>query len=180
MVSTAPNSQSYDMRHMWDFQSSLKSQQNVGWNIRNVPENTILWALYNQPDFSNFLKITKIANMENVFADSQFNSTLFVPSDKHIARIYNNKYFEDMDIGTAKQLIKFCTLRNKINKNLLQSSPSSFFPTADRSNKLHVTNINNITSLPNNTNVIHFNYNLSNGLIHVVDNILYAPSVIFT
>ena len=41
-----------------------------------------------------------------------------------------------------------------------------------RTNRMYITTVDDVTQLPGCTSVIHWNYKVGNGLIHVVDNLL--------
>jgi uncharacterized surface protein with fasciclin (FAS1) repeats len=176
MVSVAPNSQAYDMQHMWNF-TYLRTKK-----PREIfaPSNSVLGKIKHNKDFSIFLKIVEKAGMEAELADPQFNSTIFVPSDKELKKLYDPNFFKMLDRGTARTMIMFSTLKYKIDRNLLTSSPSSYFPTSNRSHRLYIINMNGVTELPNCTRVIKWDINLCNGMIHVINNILYPPFISFT
>jgi len=58
-----------------------------------------------------------------------------------------------------------------LDKNLLQSSPTSLYPAIDRS-LITISTVSDITMLENGITVIHWNQPATNGIIHVIDNIL--------
>lgn len=167
MVSIGPYSESYNYRHMFDFQDISGPCPTL-----KVRKNSIMGIIQNNPDFSHFHEIVKLAKMEGKLNEPQFNSTLFIPSDKFLNTLYSPCYFEKMDNGTASQIIKFSTLYKIIDKSLLQSSPSSWFITQNKISRLYVSNINGRTALNQCVGVVHFNIQADNGLIHVVDDLL--------
>lgn len=168
MVSIGPYSQAYDMRQMYDF---------VDWNSSKnpkvcIPQNSLMGIVNSNSDFSIFSKIIKKACYEGKLSDKQAEFTLFVPSDMYILNKYDRTSLDNIDESLAKKILSFSLMNRIIDKNLFKSSPISTFPTLDRSNSMMIENVNNITILPNNTRVIHWNHKADNGIIHVVDNIL--------
>ena len=67
-------------------------------------------------------------------------------------------------------------MKRSLDQNILQSSPVSIFPTVDRSNSMNMNTVNGKTMLENCVSVIHWNHPASNGLIHVIDDLL-VPSI---
>ena len=68
-------------------------------------------------------------------------------------------------------------LDRKIPSELLEDSPASYFMTKDPPNRLFVSNISGRTYINNNVNVIHKDMMFANGIIHVVDALLW-PEII--
>ena len=139
-----------------------------------VAEDSIMGIIQRNPDFSEFHKVVKLARMEGRLGDPQFNSTIFIPSDKYLRHLYGQCFLDNMDDGTASQVVKFSTLDKVLDRALLQSSPSSWFITQNKISRLYVSNMNGHTVLNQCVNVVHFDMQASNGLIHVVDDFL-AP-----
>lgn len=168
MASIGPYTQAYDMKQMYDFPDlrSTEEQKNT------YPEKSIMGILSCNPDFSIFAHIVEIARFNKKLAEEQADFTIFVPSDHHLKQKYPKEFFENMDTILARQIVTFSIMNRKLVKNVLQSSPMSIFPTLDRSNSMEISTINNVTMLPNCVKVIHWNHLASNGLIHVVDNLV--------
>lgn len=169
MTSIGPYTESMNFRHMFDIPdlNSTKSSKN-----KVACPNTLTGIINNNPDFSKFKYILNLANLEGIYSDSQANVTLFVPSDNALKNIDNN-VFINMDISTARHIVKSSTLRRRIPASVLMASPASWLITKDPPNRLFVTNMNNIISINNNINIIHSNIFASNGIIHVIDNLIW-------
>ncbi len=168
MVSINPGVQAYDMRQMYDF---------VDWRSKQkpklyVPPNTLMGIIKNNPDFTIFTNIVKKAKYEGKLSDQQSDFTLFVPSDAYLRKKYSNKFLSSIDDGLARQIMSFSMMNRKLDKQLLQSSPVSTFPTLDRSNSMLIHTVSDKTQLPNFTGVVHWNQPADNGIIHVIDNLL--------
>lgn len=173
MVSIGPY-QSY-MYNVADFRK--KNQKNISYLPANT-KNTLMGVIENTPDFSIFASIVKKSRFAGKLSDKQSDYTIFVPSDEELKKKYNENVLNNIDDGLAKQIISFSMMNRKIDKQLLQSSQIAIFPTIDRTNSMHLHTINEITYLPNNTTIIHFNQPADNGIIHVIDNILIPEKTI--
>jgi uncharacterized surface protein with fasciclin (FAS1) repeats len=168
MVSIGPYTESYDMKHMYDF-VDLRQTKPVSCSFN---KNTLMGIIRSNPDFTIFSKIVQKAQFGAKLSQKQVDYTLFVPSDVELQKKYSKEFLDNIDICTAMQILSFSTMNRKIDQYLLQSSPVSIFPTLDRSNSLNVSTVSSVTKLPNCTTVIHWNHPADNGIIHVVDNLL--------
>ena len=84
---------------------------------------------------------------------------------------------ENMDESTAKSIVLFSTLNRKINLDLLSQSPMKYVFTQNTTNKLLLETYENITYLNRgNAKIIRPDINLSNGMIHIINNILIPES----
>jgi uncharacterized surface protein with fasciclin (FAS1) repeats len=173
MVSIGPNSQSFNMSHMWHIPDlrRCKTQE-------NEPLPNSLWSvIQSNPDFSKFKYMVELAKFESIFNDLQANFTLFIPSDQALIGI-NENIFINMDDSTARHIIKTSTLERKIPSEILEASPASYFITRSAPNKLFITNISNITYINNCINIIYKDWECSNGIIHVIDKLILPKIMI--
>lgn len=168
MVSVGPNSQSYNMTHMWDI-PDLRSCKTL--EKSSAPSNYLLGVIQSHPDFTKFKYMVELSGMDNIFGDSQANFTLFIPSDKALEELDEN-IFKNMDSAQARHIIKSSTLERKIPSELLESSPASYFLTRSNPNKLFITNIGGRTYINDSINIIHKDWETDNGIIHVVDKLI--------
>jgi len=156
---------------MWDIQDLR------GHSPMEVECPTSLMAIIsNHPDFSKFRYMVKLAKLEGIFNSTQADFTIFVPSDKAIAGL-GDSVFMNMDDAVARHIVKSSTLDRKIPSDLLEDSPASYFLTKDPPNRLFITNISGRTYINNDINVIHKDMQASNGLIHVVDKLIWPEMV---
>jgi uncharacterized surface protein with fasciclin (FAS1) repeats len=167
MTSSGPYTQIYDMKHMYNFTDLRKKKTKCLSN-----KNTLMGIIDNNPDFSIFSKIVEKARYVGKLQDIQADFTVFVPSDNELLKKYSQQFIDSIDDGFASQILAFSIMNRKIDKSLIQSSPYSIFPTTDRSNSMYVNTSMGVTSITNNTNVIHWNNPADNGIIHVIDNLL--------
>jgi uncharacterized surface protein with fasciclin (FAS1) repeats len=135
---------------------------------KQYDSNSIMGVINNTKYFSKFKNIVKKAMMDDILGSQQANFTLFIPTDLGI----RNKNLDNIDVGTARQIVKSCMLNRKITSELLEDSPTSFFITNDSYNRIFVRNINGITYINDDIKIIHKDIIIGNGIIHVIDKLL--------
>lgn len=168
MVSIGPYTQAYDMKHMYDFvdlNPSCISQL-------TYPDNSLMGEINKNTDFSIFATIVKKARYDIKLSEKQADFTLFVPSDDMLKSKYSKQALNNIDEGLARHILLYSMMKRQIDKKLLQASPTSLYPTLDRSNLMDIRNVNGETFLQRRVKVIHWNHLADNGLIHVVDDLL--------
>ena len=168
MVSIGPYTQAYDMRQMYD----LVDLNPTCISRQKFPDNTLMGELDKNPDFSIFAEIVKKARYDIKLSEKQANFTLFVPSDNSLKQKYSKKALDSIDEGLARQILAFSLMKRKLDQNLLQASPTSLYPTLDRSSLMQITTVNGVSLIQKKVKVIHWNHLADNGLIHVVDDLL--------
>lgn len=167
MVSYAPNSQSRLYNHMWDF-TDLRSKKDP---FLCVESDSIYAYLRSNPQFSRFRSIVDRAQMSSFLGEMQSNCTLFVPSNESLVGI-SPEFFDKMDTGLARSIVASSTLPRRLGKDLLTSSPVSYYYTKYPSMRMYVTNISGETILNNCIKVVSFDHILGNGFVHVVDGLI--------
>lgn len=168
MVSIGPYTQAYDMQQQWDF---VDLRSNKKPKTLYTP-NSVMDILAKTPDFSIFLQIVIRGNMEKLLNGHYLFSTVLIPSDHYIKQKYPSNFINNLGIGEARNIVLFSTMPRLLNEDFIKFNKSAYYPTKLRSNRMYITNINGITELPGCTHIIHWNYKVGNGLIHVVDNLL--------
>jgi uncharacterized surface protein with fasciclin (FAS1) repeats len=171
MVSIGPNSQSCNMTHMYNISDLHGSLPKEG-----LHPTSLSGIIKEHPDFKKFSYILDLSGLEGEYNASQANYTLFVPSDKSLSDIHND-IFTNIDDSTARHIVKTSTLKNRISSELLSESPASYFTTKSASNRLFITNTNNKTYINNSINVIYKDMNANNGLIHVIDGLIWPLEI---
>lgn len=171
MVSIGPNSQSYNFTHMFDL-VDLRGNTSK----KHVYENSLMETLDKHPDFTKFCYIVKLAKMESILSDPQADFTLFVPSDIAINKLVKHSLV-NMSSSVARHIVKTSMIDRKIPSELLEDSPATYFVTKDPPNRLFITNISGRTYINNDINIIHKDIILGNGIIHVIDKIIWPKIV---
>jgi uncharacterized surface protein with fasciclin (FAS1) repeats len=173
MSGITPTTMSLSNSHMYDFVDLRPS------SISPTKYNptSLMYIIDNHPDFTKFSYIIKLARLDRIYNDIQANFTVFVPSDSLIQNIPEG-VFTNLDISTARQIVQASTLRYKITSELLSDSPSTYFFTMNPIEELFITNISDITYINNCTKVIYYNIEACNGIIHVIDNIIWPQIMI--
>jgi hypothetical protein len=168
MTSSGPNSQALNFTHMFSRNTFFKNEKN---KCKVYNEGSIMYIIDTHPDFTKFCYIIKLAELDSILGIGQANFTIFVPSDIEL-KYMSEDFFLNLDKGDAIQIVNSSILQNRLPKEIIQDSPASYFITNCPPNRLFVTNINDLTKLNNNINVIHFDIICTNGIIHVVDKII--------
>jgi uncharacterized surface protein with fasciclin (FAS1) repeats len=122
-------------------------------------------------NFSKFKYILELSGLKGIYNASQADFTLLVPSDKSLSNIPEG-IFLNMDNATARHIVQSSTLRRRIPIELLEDSPAAYFQTKVPHNPLFITNMNGITYINNSIRIIQSNIEGSNGIIHVIDNLI--------
>lgn len=167
MVSFAPNTQSYLYNHMSffvDYQSDKDPEMCIN-------RGSIYDYINRNPQFSKFKKIVDTAKMMGFLNDEQITSTIFIPSDQFLEHIPQS-FFDTMDDGLAREILSASTLPKIIASDLLTSSPVSYFYTKNPAMRMYVTNISSRTRLNNCATVVKYNVWCTNGIIHLIDNLI--------
>ena len=167
MTYMGPATQSYDFTHMWNM-TDLRAPAGE----KHYCPNSLMQIIATEPDFTKFNYLVNLADMENIFTDPQADFTLFVPSDKSLASMGQGP-FVSMDRSTARSIIKSSMLNRKITSDILEDSPAAYFLTKDPPNRLFVTNLSGVTQIDNNITVLHKNIDAANGIIHVIDCLIW-------
>lgn len=171
MVSYGPDVENYNFTHMYSF---------VDYRPNKKPEvcinkNSIYAIIYGNPAFSTFRKIVDRANMIGVLNEMQAGFTVLVPSDEGLANIPKS-YFDTMDIGLAKQIVKASCLNGCIDKFLLTSSPVAYYYTLNPDMRMYITNIGGSCIVNNCAKIVNFDMKACNGMVHVIDGFI-APNM---
>ena len=173
MVSIYPNSQIYNMTHMYNI-NDLR-----GKPVKPVyPDNTIMGYISSSEHFTLFSKIICKSKMDGKLSDKLANRTLFAVSDNDLRKKYPDSYFDTIDDGFARHIIRYSTLDRKIDKDILTASPICLFNTFSDANKMCVTNIYGQTMIDSNIRIVHFNQPVDNGIVHIVNDLLVPKYLI--
>lgn len=169
MSARIPSTQGYNTLHMWDFNDlrPTVTQPEVC-----VDKNSATDYIFKHPEMTKFSAIISNAGMFGEMSQPQFNSTMFVPLDKYLHD--SLEVYQNMDRGTARSILNVSMLNNKINGDLIKSSPVSSYTTKDpyNPNYMYVTNISGVTEINQCAKVIQYDVLLSNSILHITDNLI--------
>jgi len=167
MTSSGPYTQSYNFTHMYDMVDLRGSLP------RAVPCPGSLWALISERnEFLKFKFLVERAQLIGFFNNAQANYTVFIPTDVALARTVPEAVFVNMDILTARAIVRSSTLFERLSSEVLQHDPVYTLITADTNNRLRVSNGPFGTVLNESLRVIQFDILCTNGIAHVIDGLM--------
>lgn len=174
MTSLIPSNQSHDLKHMY--------------NVRDLRANTaptsgrpnsLYGIIASNPDFTLYRRLVILAGMEGVLQSEGFNGTLLIPSDTFLENTYATQLISNMDTATAKAYIRYSMLSVKTTEKNLRASPFYKLRTMNPSVEyIDVKNLNNTCILNDVSNIVKFNIQGDNGVIHIIDRLLIPPSIV--
>lgn len=167
MVSYGPSTQSYLYNHMSSFidYNSTKDPQMC------ISKGSIYDYINSHPKLSKFKKIIDTANRMGFLNEEQATCTIFVPSNDYIRNI-PEQFFNTMDDGLAREILDASTIPKILASDLITSSPVCYLYTKNPRMRMYVTNINGRTRINNCANVVEYDIWCSNGIIHIIDNLI--------
>jgi uncharacterized surface protein with fasciclin (FAS1) repeats len=158
MTSNGPFSQTYSLGHM---------DRRVGFNT-NPNKFSITGIINNSTRFTKFKHILQTSAMSGLFDHEQTDATIFVPSDEYL----ENVDVSNINISSARHIVRSSTLNRKIPSDVLKHSPFSYYQTKHPQNRMCVRNNGEFTILNGYIKVLDFDIIADNGLIHVIDNLV--------
>lgn len=170
MVSNQGAWQPANMTHMYDFLDINPPSCRNGKDVLSVKvdEDTLFGFLVKNPQFSKMAEIVIKSKMELLLSQKQSDFTFFITPNERLEDV-NVKF---IDVGLAKQIVKMSLLDNRIPMRVLRESPCRYLYTKNEEQRLFVTCLYDEVVINNNAKVIMSDKNVSNGIIHVVNNLL--------
>jgi uncharacterized surface protein with fasciclin (FAS1) repeats len=174
MTAFTPDSQSLNYTHMYEFED-LRPHINQ-YCLMN---KSITNHLSSNPEFSRFLSIVYRARLYEQLDEISANFTLFAPTNNYLKHIPET-FFTRMDIGLARDIVNASLVNRKIDKTLITSSPVAYYFTMNPQMRMYVTNVCHgqktspctKTRINNCVDIVQFDINLQNGLIHVINGLI--------
>ena len=167
MVSYAPFTQSYLFNHMSFFMDY--ASENEPKKCSN--QGSIYDFINSNPNFSKFKQIVDTAKMDGFLNGEQATCTIFISSNNYLERL-PQEFFDTMDDGLARQIIASSTIPKILAADLITSSPVSYFYTKNPKMRMYTTNISSRTRLNNCANIVQYDIWCTNGIIHLIDNLI--------
>jgi uncharacterized surface protein with fasciclin (FAS1) repeats len=174
MVSCYPETQNYNFTHM----SSFVDYRNPDAAEMCVNKGSIYDYINSNPIFSKFRTIVQRANMLGQLNQPQADFTVMIPPNDHLQHIPED-YFAKMDDGLARQILKASCINRVIDKNLITSSPVSYYYTQNKEMRMYVTNIGGRTEINNCCSIIQYDISLNNGMVHIIDGLIVPSNAHF-
>jgi uncharacterized surface protein with fasciclin (FAS1) repeats len=169
------------MTSMAPYNTTALNYKNLETKNVVIDKGSITGLIMSNPDFSIFNEILIKSGMVEKLSDIQANCTLFVTSNQSIITRYEPNIIESMDQGSARDIILGSLLDNRIDENLLKSSPYRFFVTRNTAHKILLTTKNGKTIINDSINFLKFDLKLVNGIVHIIDDLIlpaYEPPFI--
>lgn len=163
MTAIGPYSQSYMMSHMYSIPDLRVSTGKIDYD-----KSSMIGVLNRTPIYSKFTQILQRAKMDGTYNQPQANFTLFIVSNSNIP----DGFVESLDVGDARRIVKSSSFNRIIPSIILEDSPANYFTTTDEITKLFITNLYGETFINNNIKVIAKDISCSNGMMHVVNNVI--------
>jgi transforming growth factor-beta-induced protein len=163
MTSNMPYSQATDMTFKFLPVICEKTIRNRG-SITDIIESN--------EDFSIFNKILQKSRMQDYYNSLETDITLFVTSDR--ALHYMPDYVDKLNTTLARNIMTASTLNKRIPSEILLES---YYKTQNGTARLLVHNWRGNIILNNHINVVKKNIMATNGIIHVIDDIVLPPVI---
>lgn len=152
---------SYDYTHMYDMKDLNTPTVNI-----YTKKNSVMDFIQTHPKLRLFAYIARLAQMEGVLNDAQLNSTLFVTLDSNL----DQAIVGNMNILTARKIVQYSMLPRAMDMNLLRSDRMMQLYTKTGMPVLIVNEYDKV--FVNNTTITQSDIMCSNGIIHVLSDIL--------
>jgi uncharacterized surface protein with fasciclin (FAS1) repeats len=174
MTSMGPATPSTDMTHMYTFTNSWVQTKPL--SVCTIP-GSILDFVHTNENLSQFYEILKKSNMAFEFNDNPMKMTLFAVPNEYMPN--NPSFYQNMDRGTARQIITMLTMNKQISGSILVSCPSAYYSTLNKDQRLFVTNTRNGTTINNTANIINYDIVCKNGVVHILNKLLFPTDATF-
>lgn len=149
--------------------------------------NSVVDIALANPDFSVLVAAVVKTNSVNFFSKSSLNGTVFAPTNAAFAQLpapFNtasgiNSITDPKDIKFLTQVLRYHVLIGRKNAAQLPNGGYATFKTATTPNDNHLfvsRNANNEVFINGNTKVIAADIQADNGVIHVIDKVLFFPT----
>jgi uncharacterized surface protein with fasciclin (FAS1) repeats len=173
MVSNAPYTNPFGNYHL--FEESIQKHQQTILSLPHNSQNSIMDFISKDPRLSIFKTIINLAKLDGMLNDDLANFTILVPSNEHIQNKYPN-LLRNLDIGTARNIIKSSTLNRRIPFELLSDDPYAYFFTLYKNERLLFSNINDVVLINQQIKIVEPDIIATNGIIHIIDDIIFPES----
>lgn len=138
---------------------------------KTFPEDSLMY--YIEKNHPKYAFIVKKADLAGQFADLQFRGTVFIPKEESL----NENMVMNLDQNTARTIVKYHLMIGFFPKAVLTASAYQKLQPAIKSEiitaALYRMHDGNVTTVFNDeTHVIHYDIQLKNGYIHILDKMM--------
>ena len=176
MVSQQGYNELYDLKYTYNIKDLSKPN-----TVKKTEPHTILGLIEDNKDFSIFYNLIILSKLDNKFSDTRSRYTLLIPSDEYLKKLYNMNLFLNMDYYTARELVLYHTLNRQITYDMFMNSNAMYLETLiDKSVNSTILSErcpDNGIILNNRARIAVGNIIRSNGIIHVLSDMLIPPSL---
>lgn len=149
--------------------------------------NTVVDIALSNPDFSILVAAVVKTNSVNFFAGANLNGTVFAPTNAAFAQLpapFNsaagiNSISDPKDIKFLSQVLRYHVVLGRRNAAQLPNGGYATYKTATTPNDNQVfvsRSIANEVIINGNTKVVAADIQADNGVIHVIDKVLFFPT----
>jgi uncharacterized surface protein with fasciclin (FAS1) repeats len=135
--------------------------------IETYAEQSVMW--YINKFHPKYAYLIKRARLDQIMSDPQFNGTVFVPLEKSI----NESELLNMDINTARKIVKYQFMAGLFPKNVLMTSKYQQLQSTIKGSYIWAEIVQDQMFLNFTTPILFFDINMKNGIIHVINNLLF-------
>jgi uncharacterized surface protein with fasciclin (FAS1) repeats len=168
MTTPGPYTQSYNFTHMFDI-PDLRGP----FPVQEPIKGSILGVIVSIPEFSKFRYIIHRALLDDFFNAPQADCTVFVPTNSAIENYITDDVLVNMDVYTARKIVKNAYVEKRLSSEVLKDSPiSHLYLTTDPIDRLTIMNVQNETFINGGVKVLLWDLPANNGIIHVIDNLI--------
>jgi len=135
--------------------------------IQSYSIESVMW--YINKFHPKFAYLIKLARLDQIMADSQFHGTVFAPLEKSL----NEAQLLNMDINTARKIVKYHFMMGLFTKAVLYTSNYQQLQSTIKGSYIWAEIVNQEMFLNFTTPILHFDIFLNNGIIHIINNLLF-------
>lgn len=135
--------------------------------IKTYPEHSVMWYL--ERFHPKYAFIVKLARLDWQMADASFRGTLFVPLEDSL----NENEILQMDISTARRIVKYQFMVGLFPKDVLYTSPYQQLQSTIKGAYI-TASIQRPGEMVLNytTPIVFYDILLTNGIIHIISKML--------
>lgn len=169
MTSLIPSTQSQLMTYTYKKQDQYIQSADTVCRQINIAD-----IIDNHPDLTMFKHVLAKSNMTDMFKHTYYNKkyTLFVPNNNSLSHDKMNQLTR-IDTADAIHIVNSSTIEHQIPRSLIENSRYTRYKTRNLHNNLYVSHLNGNIHINGVVNIIQSDIITSNGIIHIIDDLIY-------